>query len=1109
MDAPVGVALLTPSWHDQLSPLAAPLASHSCATYAAHTDSIEPQHEGNVNAAAPYVFISYASADRERVLPIVDRLEAAGVKTWIDREGIHGGANYALEITEALKSSAAILLMCSEASLTSRNVKQEIALGWKYDRPYVPLLLEPVTIPGDVEYWLEAAQWISLHDQQEASWFAKLQLSLHTFGIEVQWPDRDAPTPHGRERPPLVGREREQAMLKEHLDRMLAGKGGTVLVGGEAGIGKTTLVEDLGIQAEERGAIVLWGHAYDLSVTPPYGPWLEIFRQYLSVADASLPPVSPFVGNAEELARIGSRDVIFAAMTEYFVALAAQRPALLVLDDLHWADQVSLDFFRVLARQVLEHRLLIVATYRSDELTRRHPLNTLLPLLVREAGADRVDVRPFDQIGHRALIESRYELTGPDEARLERYLEERAEGNPLYAGELLRTLEDEGVLTWEDERWVLGDLEQASVPPLLRQVIEGRVARLDEASQRLLDVAAVIGQTVTLSIWARVGEVDENNLLELAERAEEARMLEGTGNGDGVRFQHALIREALYESLPSLRRRRLHRQVAEVLVENPGADSDAVAYHFERAGDERTVSWLMAAGDRADRLGAYVTAADRHERALTLVRAGDDAVRGWLLLRLGVLLRHSDLERALDYLEAAQPVVRASGDVALAAYWHATRGLVRCLAGRGRAGLPDLHTGVAAIRALPDEDRAALALSACVTIALETDGESTYADWLVMLGNLEEGRIACEALLAERAATGKEPTRPAGDVNFGLALAYAGLGKPDAAAEAAARARDAYRQIGNHGMAIMASRILMRFILLPYYADREAEQRAALSAAHDEMARDLERLVDGGAVPPEVADLMARLLDSDSAAVEGRWAETRQAAMAVLELGLSSLFLRQVGASHAVIARGQGDLDVAWRLVRLALPDGPEYQPGNQAIHIALPLQQLAPALALDARDLPSAHAWLEAHDRWLAWSGAVLGRAEGALLWGKYHHANGDVSQARALAERALAHATDPRQPLALIAIHRFLGQLDLKEQHFSAADEYLNESLRLSEACAAPFERALTLLEIAKLRAAQLKPDEARALLAEVRAICEPLGATPTLECVAALEEQLIGTA
>ena len=137
-------------------------------------------------------------------------------------------------------------------------------------------------------------------------------------------------------------------------------------------------------------------------------------------------------------------------------------------------------------------------------------------------------------------------------------------------------------------------------------------------------------------------------------------------------------------------------------------------------------------------------------------------------------------------------------------------------------------------------------------------------------------------------------------------------------------------------------------------------------------------------MPPEVADLMARLLDSDSAAVEGRWAETRQAAMAVLEHGLSSLFMRQVGASHAAIARGQGDPDVAWRLVRLALPAGSGYQPGRSGLpHRAAAAATRARPRALDARDLPSAHAWLEAYDRWLALTGAVLGRSEGQAALG------------------------------------------------------------------------------------------------------------------------------
>ena len=250
---------------------------------------------------------------------------------------------------------------------------------------------------------------------------------------------------------------------------------------------------------------------------------------------------------------------------------------------------------------------------------------------------------------------------------------------------------------------------------------------------------------------------------------------------------------------------------------------------------------------------------------------------------------------------------------------------------------------------------------------------------------------------------------------------------------------------------------------------------------------------------------MARLLDSDSAVVAGNWVETRQAAMAVLEQGLSSLFLRQVGASHAAIARGQGDPDVAWRLVRLALPAGADYQPGDQALHIALPLQQLAPALALDAGDLPAARAWLEAYDRWLAWTGAVLGRSEGQALWAAYHRQAGDPTQARAHAEAALAHAADPRQPLALLAAHRLLGTLDSEAERYNAAEEHLGKALTLAEACQAPFERALTLLAMAELAARQNVVDRARTYLSDARAICVPLGAQPTLERIVTLEADL----
>jgi DNA-binding CsgD family transcriptional regulator/tetratricopeptide (TPR) repeat protein len=873
-----------------------------------------------------------------------------------------------------------------------------------------------------------------------------------------------------------------------------------VLIGGEAGIGKTALAESLCRAAAERGALMFTGRCYDLTETPPYGPWLDLFARYRP-ADG-LPPLPDAFGERGTIGAVASEAALFQQVQDFLTAAATRQPLVVLLDDLHWADPASLGLLRFIARHADSSALLLIITYRSDEITRRHPLYQLLPMFEREARATRLDLRRLTADAVRALV-ARYDLPEADRERLVAHLQERAEGNAFFITQLLRALEEGGTLWPDDGRWALGDLARVQVPMPLRQVIDGRLTRLAEETQRLLAVAAVIGQEVPLHIWATVAGADEEALSATVEEGTAAHLIEETPDGAHARFVHALIRETLYEDTSPSRRRRMHRQVGEALVNLPNPDPDAVAYHFQQAGDARAVAWLVAAGDRADRLYSYLTAADRHERALALLGdRGDDTLRGWLLVRLGVLYRQSDLLRGLDYLESAEPLVRAAGDPALAAYWRASRGLVRCLAGRGRAGLPDLKAGVAAIKALPDDALAADALPASIRIALETDGESTYADWLAMIGNLIEARAYGEAMLDARAAdAGGTGALPAGDANFGMAMTYAGLGLPDRAREFAQRARDEYRRMGNHNMAVMTSRVLVRFILLPYYP----EQRAPFRAAIAEMADDLARMASGGAATPEAIALMARLLDSDSAVVGGNWAETRRAAQALLESGLTSVFLRQLSASLGAIARGQGDRELGWQMVRRTLPQGADYEPGNQAIHIALPMQQLAPALAVDDGDLPTARAWLEAYDRWLAWSGAILGQSEGHALWAEYYRQVGDREQAHEHAERALAHATEPRQPLALLAAHRLLGEIGTATGRFEDAARHLTESLALADACAAPYERALTLLAIAGLHAARGNVEEARVPLDGARATCAQLGAQPALARADALADRL----
>ena len=168
-------------------------------------------------------------------------------------------------------------------------------------------------------------------------------------------------------------------------------------------------------------------------------------------------------------------------------------------------------------------------------------------------------------------------------------------------------------------------------------------------------------------------------------------------------------------------------------------------------------------------------------------------------------------------------------------------------------------------------------------------------------------------------------------------------------------------------------------------------------------------------------------------------------------------------------------------------------------------LQRLAAALALDAADLLLARAWLEAHDRWLAWAGAVLGLADGHLSWAAYHRTSGDLSAAREYAERALTHATDPRQPLALLTAHRLLGELDTAASRHADAQTHLAAAMELAEACAAPYERALTLLALAELRLATGDRPMATATLAEARALLEPLEARPALARADALAARL----
>ena len=322
---------------------------------------------------------------------------------------------------------------------------------------------------------------------------------------------------------PLVGRSRELAALREALGAALAGRGGLFLIGGEAGVGKTTLAESLCREAAERGALVLVGRCYDLSETPPYGPWREIFARM--PPDDSLPtlPTAVLPPGRSGVA-LGSLGATLARLQSYLAAVAVRQPLVLILDDLHWADPASLELLRALSREVFTQAMLVVATYRPDEATSRLPLHALLPTVVREARPTRLDLPPFTPAAIEALLTARYALPEAETRRLARHLAQRSDGNAFFLGELIRALEEQGGLV-ATAGWRIADLRAARVPTLIGQVLGARLARFGEVERAALAMAAVIGQEVPIALWQQISGMPEEELLPLIERTMAAQVL--------------------------------------------------------------------------------------------------------------------------------------------------------------------------------------------------------------------------------------------------------------------------------------------------------------------------------------------------------------------------------------------------------------------------------------------------------------------------------------------------------------------------------------------------------------------------------------------------------
>jgi DNA-binding CsgD family transcriptional regulator len=809
-----------------------------------------------------------------------------------------------------------------------------------------------------------------------------------------------------------------------------------------------------------------------------------LFAHYHPTDD--LPPPPPPFTERGAVGAVAGQATLFHGVLDFLAALAAHRPLTVLLEDAHWQDAASLDLLRFLAREIATLPVLLLITYRGDELTRRHLLSQLLPLLVRESAVTRLTLHPLETRDLRTLARTRFALPDDDTARLIAYLDQRGAGNPFFIEELIQTLMEERLLRQDAGRWTLGDLTDAGVPSLLRHVIDGRVARLGEQAQALLAIAAVIGQDVPFALWAAVAGVDDTAITDVAERAEEARLMTGTTSGASMSFAHALVREALYEGLPSVRRRRWHRTIGDLLAATDVPDPDAVANHFQRAGDDRAVEWLFRAGLRALHITSFPIAIARFDAALAILDSAqteDRSLRAWLLVGLAFAMMRRSPRQSIIYLQAAAQLAAQLGDAALDAIVCWTLGVMYCNDLDLVHGVPLLREGMAAVDALSAADRAR------ITHVL---GYSTDA-----LRGAVIAYLASTGYLREAVRLGEERVPQSLDLQSGwyrgLLFAHTFLGQPARAAQAyrqttaIERAADDYFHFGSSCAYYLAT-------ILTYHADDLVERQRV--AAEGEWAWQQACAVIPDFQVPQFAWLPLLL-------VEGRWEELAQLIPLLKTPALTHQCV--IASVMGPFARLRGDTAEAWRRVGEILPQGAATPPGGSGIDATLAMQRLAGAMAIDAGDLSHAREWLEAHDRWLSWSEAVLGQAEGQLLWAAYWRAAGDRAQTQACAERALAHATAPRQPLALLAAHRLLGELDTEAGRYEPAATHLDASLHMATACRAPYERALTLLALAELHAATGNRREALMVCDDARTILTPLAATLALTRVDTLTERL----
>jgi ATP/maltotriose-dependent transcriptional regulator MalT len=863
--------------------------------------------------------------------------------------------------------------------------------------------------------------------------------------------------------PVLVGRDAELSDLMAVLDEAIDGAPGVVLLGGEAGVGKTRLVEEAAARAAAAGARVLVGSCVELGGEGlPFAPLADALRSLMRVT----PPeaLDGFLGPARiELARLlpeldpdaAHGETSAARLLELVLGiiqrLAADRPLMFVIEDLHWGDRSTLDLVTLLVRALRATRVLAVVTFRSDELHRAHPLRPLLTGWERVRSVQRVELERFGPEDVAGQLEG---ILGARPGRdLVELVYDRSEGNAFLVEEILGAVQTGG---------------QADVLPLtLRDVLLARMERLSVPTQGLLRTAAAGGRSVSDQLLGAVAGLDEGPLDTALREAVEHHLLLVDASGHGYEFRHALTRDAIYGDLLPRERVRIHAAYARALCAEPAtAEGDAtraaaLALHWSASHDLPRA--LPAYVDAARLAAPYAPAeALRHlERALEMwpsvpdaaERCGVDLVE---LLRRTALTAYAagELDRALALVDEALGEPGAEADPQRHALLLQARARVLTALGRHDEATASLERAASLLPAEPPTVARASVLA-------------SLAHRLLMDADFGSAAPAAERAVAAAEAAGAREEKADSLITLGTARAYL-----DESADGPGIVREGLELaevVGNHEMALRAHLNLSDLLEM---LGRSAE-------AVETTGRGLELAARLG-LTRNVLGVVLRHNRAESLLQLGRWDEAETVLTEVLDAGVPDYWSARLLMLRATIAALAGrfeaaadDIASADRLTSVSGPDLLKIQ------------EEFARAELNRARaDLDGAREIVRrALDREDA-----LGRYGWPLVWlGQRVEAQAAApAPDRMAALDALASALPAKTP-------RTRGYRALADAETSGGWAEAVDACRLA---GDPYLLAYALLRHAHSLCAHGDRDDAAGPLGEAIELAETLGAAPLLE-------------